>query len=58
MGFCFGGRVSYLAACNVSGLKASVVYYGGMLMDPLGTDGPSPFDQTANVGAPMLGLVW
>jgi carboxymethylenebutenolidase len=56
VGFCFGGRVSYLAACNVSDLKASVVYYGGMLMDPLGTDGPSPFDQTANVGAPMLGL--
>ena len=29
VGFCFGGRVSYLAACNVPDLKASVVYYGG-----------------------------
>ena len=27
VGFCFGGRVSYLAACNISDLKAAVVYY-------------------------------
>ena len=56
VGFCFGGRVSYLAACTVSGLSAAVVYYGGGIMNALGGDGPSPFDQTGNITAPVLGL--
>ena len=56
VGFCYGGRVSYLAACNVSDLKASVVYYGGGILAPLGGDGPSPLDQSSKIGAPMLGL--
>ena len=56
VGFCFGGRVSYLAACNISDLKASVVYYGGRILAPLGSDGPSPLDQTAGIGCPVLGL--
>ncbi len=55
VGFCYGGRVSYLAACNVSDIKASVVYYGGRIMSSLG-DGPSPFDQTSKITAPVLGL--
>jgi carboxymethylenebutenolidase len=29
MGFCLGGTVAYLAACRLSGLSASVCYYGG-----------------------------
>ncbi len=56
VGFCFGGRVAYLAACNVSDLKASVVYYGGRILQPLGTEGPSPLEQTANINCPILGL--
>lgn len=56
VGFCFGGRVAYLAACTVSDLKASVVYYGGRILQPLGTEGPSPLEQTANIKAPILGL--
>lgn len=48
VGFCFGGRVSYLAACNVSDLKASVVFYGGGILGAL--------PQTANVSMPVLGL--
>jgi carboxymethylenebutenolidase len=56
VGFCFGGRVSYLAACSISDIKASVVYYGGGIKNALGGDGPSPFDQTGNITAPMLGL--
>ena len=55
VGFCYGGRVSYLAACNVSDLAASVVFYGGGIGNALG-DGPSPLEQTANIGCPMLGL--
>ena len=56
IGFCFGGRVAYLAACTVSDLKASVVYYGGRILVPLGTEGPSPLERTANITAPILGL--
>ena len=56
VGFCYGGRVSYMAACTVSDLKAAVVYYGGRILAPLGTEGPSPLDQTAYISAPVLGL--
>lgn len=56
VGFCFGGRVAYLAACTVSDLKASVVYYGGRILLPLGGSGPSPLEQTAKITAPVLGL--
>jgi len=31
IGFCFGGSVSFLAACHLNGLKASICYYGGMI---------------------------
>ena len=56
VGFCFGGRVSYLAACNLADLGASVVFYGGRTMITLGGDGPSPFEQTAGISCPVLGL--
>ena len=55
VGFCFGGRVSYLAAASISDLSASVVFYGGNIMGSLG-DGASPFDQSANISCPILGL--
>ena len=56
VGFCFGGRVSYLAACTVSDIAASVVFYGGNIKNVLGGEGSSPFEQTGNITAPMLGL--
>lgn len=56
VGFCFGGRVTYLAACNISDLKAAVVYYGGRILQPLGGEGPSPLEQSAKISAPVLGL--
>ncbi len=55
VGFCFGGRVCYLAAANIPDLSASVVFYGGNIGVPYG-DGPSPLDQTANISCPILGL--
>ncbi len=55
IGFCYGGRVAYLAACNISDLSASVVFYGGGIDSSLG-DGPSPLEQTCNIGCPVLGL--
>jgi carboxymethylenebutenolidase len=32
IGFCMGGSVAYLAACRLSGLSASVCYYGGRIV--------------------------
>jgi len=55
LGFCYGGRVSYLASCNISDLSAAVVFYGGGIGTALG-DGPSPLEQTANITCPVLGL--
>ena len=44
-GFCMGGRVSYLAACELPGkLKAAVPFYGGGL----------PIEKTEKLGCPVL----
>jgi dienelactone hydrolase len=44
-GFCMGGRVSYLAACELpEKIKASVPYYGGGI----------PIDKTAKLRCPVL----
>jgi carboxymethylenebutenolidase len=56
VGFCFGGRVTYLSACNIPDIKAASCFYGGAILNPLGGDGPSPLEQTANMTAPILGL--
>lgn len=54
LGFCMGGRVTYLMAAANSGFKAAVMYYGGGIFRPWG-DGPSPFDQTAAIHCPIMG---
>lgn len=54
-GFCMGGRVAYLMATQNAEFKAAVVFYGGNIMRPWG-DGPAPFEETAKIGAPILGL--
>jgi carboxymethylenebutenolidase len=44
-GFCMGGRVSYLAACELPGtLRAAVPFYGGGI----------PIDKTPTLGCPVL----
>ena len=53
VGFCMGGRVSYLAATAISELKAAAVFYGGNIMKALG-DGPSPFERSANIQCPII----
>ena len=55
VGFCFGGRVAYLAACTNSDVSASVVFYGGNIGVALG-DGSTPLEQTGNINCPVLGL--
>ena len=55
IGFCMGGRLSYLWAAHRDGLKAAVVFYGGNILVPWG-DGPTPFERTAEIDCPLLGL--
>lgn len=54
-GFCMGGRVAYLMATHLPELKAAVVFYGGNIMRPWG-EGPAPFDRSAEIQCPILGL--
>jgi len=35
VGYCWGGLLSWLAACQVDGLTASIAYYGGGIPDQL-----------------------
>lgn len=54
VGFCMGGRVAYLMAAANPDLKASVMYYGGNIMQSWG-NGPSPFERTPEIRCPILG---
>lgn len=54
-GFCMGGRVAYLMATKRPDLRAVVVFYGGNIFVPWG-EGPSPFEGTAQIACPILGL--
>lgn len=54
MGFCMGGRVAYLMSAAEKRLKAAVVYYGGNIMVPWGSDVAPPFARTAEINCPIL----
>ena len=55
IGFCMGGRVTYLMAGSNPIFKAAGVFYGGNIMVQWG-DGPSPFDLTRHISCPMAGF--
>jgi carboxymethylenebutenolidase len=55
VGFCFGGRNSWLAAASGHGLAGSVGFYG---RPGEGRDGsPGPADRAAEIEAPILALM-
>ena len=58
VGYCMGGRVSFLAAVKVQGLSAAVVYYGGNILPRPGAPatGPVLLDQAASIPCPILGF--
>ena len=47
IGYCMGGGLSLLTACNSRDVDAAVIYYGG---------NPDPIDQVQNVRCAILGL--
>ncbi|MDO8531699.1 MAG: dienelactone hydrolase family protein [Dehalococcoidia bacterium] len=59
VGFCMGGRLSYLAACQAPGdVKACVVFYGGRIVtrDRTASAPVPPVEMTSNLEAPVLGF--
>jgi carboxymethylenebutenolidase len=61
IGFCSGGRHTYLAACRLSGVDAAVDCWGGGVIvdDPtqLNDKRPvAPIDLTEKMTAPLLGI--
>ncbi|MSQ09930.1 MAG: dienelactone hydrolase family protein [Dehalococcoidia bacterium] len=60
IGFCSGGRQTYLVACRIPELNAAVDCWGGNVAvgpDKLTERQPmAPFDMTADLACPLLGL--
>ena len=54
VGYCVGGRITYLAATGCPGLSAASVYYGGRILAPFG-DGPAPIDLSSQIKIPVMG---
>jgi carboxymethylenebutenolidase len=55
IGFCMGGRMSFLAATLGLDLAGVIGLYG-TLAGPWRNDAPAPIDVASNFGAPVLGL--
>jgi carboxymethylenebutenolidase len=60
IGYCSGGRQSYLAACTLRGIDAAIDCYGGGVVakpEELTPRQPvAPIEFTQNLGCPLLGL--
>lgn len=60
IGYCSGGRQSFLAACRLDGIDAAVNCYGGNVVaepDQLSDRQPvAPIDFSADLSCPLLGL--
>jgi carboxymethylenebutenolidase len=57
LGFCMGGRITYLLAGARPALwRAAGVFYGGNIMKPWGEQIPSPFERTGDIACPVIGF--
>ena len=60
IGYCSGGRQTYVVACNIPSLDAAVDCYGGRVVaapSDLNERQPTaPIDMTEGLGCPLLGL--
>ena len=54
IGFCMGGRVSWLAAATNPVFMAAVAYYGGNIKLPWGKATGTPFDLSDSIICPIL----
>ncbi|MCW5805156.1 MAG: dienelactone hydrolase family protein [Deltaproteobacteria bacterium] len=57
IGFCMGGRCTYLAAAALpDAWRAAGVFYGGNILVPWGDGIPSPFERSSAIACPMIGF--
>ena len=60
IGFCSGGRQTYLVACNIASLDAAIDCYGGRVVAGPGDlserQPTAPIDMTEGLNCPLLGL--
>lgn len=56
LGFCMGGRTTYLlAGARPECWRSACVFYGGNIFKAWG-DGPTPFERTERIACPLLGI--
>lgn len=55
-GFCWGGRITWLACANLPQVKAGVAWYGRLVGDKSENFPAHPVDLAAQLKAPVLGL--
>jgi carboxymethylenebutenolidase len=57
LGFCMGGRITYLLAGARPALwRAAGVFYGGSIMKAWAEQGPSPLELTRDIACPVIGF--
>ena len=56
LGHCWGGRVSWLAACHNPHYKAAAMFYGGRVKTAMGPDNPPPITLAGGIACPMIGF--
>ena len=56
VGHCWGGRISWIAACHIPTLKACAVFYGGRIKLVMGEGDTAPIELAANIRCPVIGL--
>jgi len=55
-GFCWGGRITWLASAQIPQIKAGVAWYGRLVGDKTPNSPLHPVDLAAQMKAPVLGL--
>jgi len=55
-GFCWGGRITWLACANLPQVRAGVAWYGRLIGDKSDNFPAHPVDLAAQLKAPVLGL--
>ena len=56
MGFCFGGHITYLSACELPIAAAASFYGGGVAVGTPGNDGPPTVERTSKIRGRILCL--
>ena len=56
VGHCWGGRVSWLGACQVPELKACAIFYGGRVKLQMGPGTPPAIELAGQINCPVAGF--